>query len=300
MPFAPVYPPRPSIRHGARRSTALALALVFAFAALGLVSLVLLVTGELHASVGGASDDRRVAPRRARASSVRTRSHTHLDRYADLTHLVLVAGHAVYMGHDFSPDAASRNSAWLLESYQRVPGQAETFIEHIRAGVEATAADDTAMLMFSGGETRIDAGPRSEATSYWSVADAAGWYGSRDSVRWRAVTEEGARDSYENVLFALCRFYELAGHYPERFTVVGYDFKRTRFEEVHRAAVRFPTERFHYLGFAAAPAARENAERAEERTLEAWRADHYGCGGELGGKVCSRSPGVPEARGNAC
>ncbi len=31
----------------------------------------------------------------------------------------------------------------------------------------------------------------------------------------RSAPQEHARDSFENVLFSLCRFHELTGHYPE-------------------------------------------------------------------------------------
>jgi hypothetical protein len=31
--------------------------------------------------------------------------------------------------------------------------------------------------LFSGGETRKDAGPRSEAQSYWAIAESKGWFG---------------------------------------------------------------------------------------------------------------------------
>lgn len=79
------------------------------------------------------------------------------------------------------------------------------------------------------------------------MSDAAGWFG-HPSVRGRAHTEEHARDSLENVLFSLCRFHELTGHYPERITVVSYDFKKERFLELHRAAVQFPPERFFFEG----------------------------------------------------
>ncbi|KAL5099892.1 hypothetical protein RYX36_004219 [Vicia faba] len=34
-----------------------------------------------------------------------------------------------------------------------------------------------ALLLFSGGVTGKDAGPRSEAQSYWAVADFKGWFG---------------------------------------------------------------------------------------------------------------------------
>lgn len=42
------------------------------------------------------------------------------------------------------------------------------------------------------------------------VAEAAQWYG-HEGVRDRTFTEDHARDSYENLMFGLCRFYELTG-----------------------------------------------------------------------------------------
>lgn len=43
--------------------------------------------------------------------------------------------------------------------------------------------------------------------------------GQAESVRGRALTEEHARDSFENLLFSICRFRELTGHYPVNITV---------------------------------------------------------------------------------
>jgi hypothetical protein len=60
--------------------------------------------------------------------------------------------------------------------------------------------------------------------------------------------QEHARDSFENVLFSLCRFFELTGHYPVKMTAVSYTLKQQRFEQVHRAAVRFPAAAFHFIG----------------------------------------------------
>lgn len=54
--------------------------------------------------------------------------------------------------------------------------------------MEAAARDPAALLLFSGGQTRKAAGPRSEGLSYWQVADAAGWFNLTD-VRSRAFTE---------------------------------------------------------------------------------------------------------------
>ena len=55
-------------------------------------------------------------------------------------------------------------------------------------GVQAAAADGGAVLLFSGGYTRADAGQVSEAGSYWQVADALQWFG-HDDVKLRAVLE---------------------------------------------------------------------------------------------------------------
>lgn len=60
--------------------------------------------------------------------------------------------------------------------------------------------------------------------------------------------EDAALDSFQNVLFSIARFRELTGAYPTRITVVGHGFKRRRFEELHRLAIRWPKLRFTYEG----------------------------------------------------
>lgn len=74
----------------------------------------------------------------------------------------------------------------------QVPGQTESFLQHMQLGVGAAADDPTALLVFSGGQTREAAGARSEAQSYRNVAQAAGWF-SHPEVRSRVVTEVGGR-----------------------------------------------------------------------------------------------------------
>jgi hypothetical protein len=79
-------------------------------------------------------------------------------------------------------------------------------LEHMRAGVELVAEDPTAVLIFSGGQTRRSAGPISEALSYYWASQHEGWWGHADSVPARTFLEEHATDSIENVLHSLCRF----------------------------------------------------------------------------------------------
>ncbi|KAH7302649.1 hypothetical protein KP509_23G081600 [Ceratopteris richardii] len=192
--------------------------------------------------------------------------------YRKLHNLVMVAGHSVFTSTGCSK--VDSESSWFLESYQKHPGQALTFVDHIRAGVETAASDRKALLLFSGGETRKGAGPRSEAQSYWSVAESSNWFGSEQEVRWRALTEEHARDSFENLLFS----------------VVSYDFKESRFANLHRLALRFPASRFFYKGTPASPTAAEAATKGEANVQKLFQEDPYGCVGPLHTKRILRDP----------
>lgn len=218
--------------------------------------------------------------------------------------LVMVAGHSVYTSS--SCEKVDKEDSWFLESYQKHPGQAATFVDHIRKGVGITAEDEDALLLFSGGETRKDAGPRSEAQSYWTVAESKGWFGKQETVRRRALTEEHARDSFENLLFSVCRFRELTGSYPHNITVVGYDFKEKRFKHLHRSAIGFPKTSFFYSGTLSSQTSREAALKGEALVRTQFQEDPYGCKGSLRRKKLGRDPfhrsipypnGCPEIEG---
>ncbi len=165
--------------------------------------------------------------------------------HSTLTTLVLVAGHAIYRGQHWTPEALRDERNWILEPFQTA--QVGAFLSHIQRGVELAANDSTSLLVFSGGQTRPTAGPRSEATTYWLAADSFNWWGHAE-VEKRAVAEEYARDSFENVLFAICRFKQLTGRYPLRIRVISFEFKRRRFVDVHRAALRYPEDQFEFVG----------------------------------------------------
>ena len=198
-----------------------------------------------------------------------------LPAFSSARHLIIVAGHAIYT------DASGRDrgrlaleSSWFLEPFQH--GQLGTMLAHVERGVALAAADNSSILLFSGGETRAAAGPRSEAASYWEAAESRGWFGAAH-VRPRAQLEAQARDSLENLLFSLCRYHELVGAYPERVTVVSFGFKRRRFEELHRRALRLPRATFSFVGIDPPdlPANVPAAERAN--SYKEFQADPYGC-----------------------
>lgn len=157
---------------------------------------------------------------------------------------------------------------WMISSFQK--GQTETFLKHIRVAAKIARKDPNAVLVLSGGQTQQFAGPYSEAQSYWTLAasvlneyDVAdviydGGEGNKEEKVGRAgegshlvnrmLVEDFATDSYENLLFGIARFREYTGKYPEKITVVGLDLKKERFENVHRAALRFPAAKFRYVG----------------------------------------------------
>ena len=137
------------------------------------------------------------------------------------------------------------DSAWYLLPYQLDQGFPSIISSHITKGAEIAKKDDSSVLIFSGGQTRRDVGPLSEAASYYYVAQERKWI---KPITKRVFLEEYARDSFENLLFSICRFKEAVGSYPSKITVIGFDFKSKRFTELHREAVGFPLGNFTYVG----------------------------------------------------
>jgi len=202
----------------------------------------------------------------------------HLDK------AIVVAGHAVYVGKDFlAPD---RDENWWLQSFQT--GEPPFYLEHIRCGVELAAAQPRSLLIFGGGQTRLEAGPRSEGQSYWALADHFAWW-RKAGVRDRATTEEFGRDSLENIFFGLARFREATGHYPTSLELVGWAFKRERFD-FHRQTARWPgNDHYRYHGVNN-PVDLEGALRGEARALAEFRQDPFATEGELLEKRTQRNP----------
>ena len=185
------------------------------------------------------------------------------------THLIMVAGHAIYVDPNMRPPKPFEEDAWFLEDYQKRTDLPATILTQMWRAVELARTDPHALLVFSGGQTRPGQPPLSEGTSYWQIADVYAWFASPSSgmlqaicfmfqrvsdlssyasVRARTLTEEVSRDSLENLLFSIARFRGTTGRYPEKITVVGFAFKGPRFVDLHRAAIRYPESRFSYIG----------------------------------------------------
>ena len=187
--------------------------------------------------------------------------------WQDLDNLIIVAGHAVYVADNF--DNPIKDDNWFLQSFQK--GEPPFYIEHILNGVNLAVEDSKSLLVFSGGQTRFEAGPKSEATSYWMIADHFNWW-YRTSVKLRTTTEEFARDSFENLLFGICRFYEACGKYPKKISVVSWAFKEKRFK-LHADSIRFENLDFRGVNN---PQDLDSANKGEEKAIKDFLADPYG------------------------
>lgn len=231
-----------------------------------------------------------------REASAIESSKTIESSFAHLRNLVIVAGHAVYKAPSFALTTAMTEGAWFLEPYQQVDGQAASFIEMIERGVKTTATDAHALLLFSGGQTRNKAGPLGEGESYYRVAEAAGWMGHQ-GVRQRTATEDFAKDTYENIIFSICRFHELVGGYPEMITVISYDYKGDIIVNRHRHSIRFPRHRFSFQGTPPVGGGAEETEahiEGREKGMalvtHQFSEDPYACIGPLREKKLKRNP----------
>eukprot|EP00934_Nitzschia_sp_Nitz4_P001881 Nitzschia sp. Nitz4//scaffold8_size234185//232841//234078//NITZ4_001308-RA/size234185-augustus-gene-0.283-mRNA-1//-1//CDS//3329559959//1881//frame0 len=198
--------------------------------------------------------------------------------------LVMVAGHSVTIsGH--LEDAGQDESDWFLLDYQKGQGLPQAIRAHISAGIETAHRDPESLLIFSGGETRAVTGPLTEGASYFHAADAMHLWPSAGTVRARTTTEEFATDSFENLMFSICRFQEVTGRYPDKITVVSFTFKERRFKTLHAPALQWPSEKFSYVGVDPPASTGFNLQRSivgeRENAAAPFEQDPYGCHSEV-------------------
>lgn len=206
--------------------------------------------------------------------------------WSQLTHLIILPGHAIQWCTDVGKSPTDE-SCWFLESFQH--GQVKLFLGHVKKAVEEAANDPKSLLVISGGQTRPGVGLRTEAQSYFHVAESLGYFSDFDgtNIYDRTVSENFAKDSLDNVMFSVCRFKEITGQYPRKITVVGFPFKARRFIELHRKAINFPLENFKYIGVEI-PGVDQG--KIVDDAYSDFQKDLYGCGPKLSGKRSRRNP----------
>ncbi|SCZ88958.1 BZ3500_MvSof-1268-A1-R1_Chr1-1g00856 [Microbotryum saponariae] len=222
---------------------------------------------------------------------------------APLKHLVIIPGHAIWLGSNAS--RASLDQDWILEPFQK-NGDVRAYLKHIAKGAEIAGKDPDALLIYSGGVTRHGA-TISEATSYARLAEAGNVYEkylkpAEKNLPFERVTTEvrsydGSRDyaldSFQNLLFSIARFKEyvgFTGHYPTQITTIGYRMKRKRYQDVHRAALRWPSTAFKYIGIDNDHDVEADYQGERQGGLEPFIRDSYACKGVLLAKRRKRNP----------
>lgn len=182
--------------------------------------------------------------------------------------LIILPCHSIWRGGDGYGDKAIE---WHLVDFQIEGNDHLCFKDHIIQSLKCLEEDQNSYLVISGGQTKREAGPISESLSYYQLAkklvtsggqiSESGTSKSNDSdILDRITTEEFARDSFENVIFLICRYYEVFNKYPEKITIVGFEFKRDRFLKHHLVqAMKFPLRSVTYIGNAPDP--KENLEK---------------------------------------
>lgn len=83
-------------------------------------------------------------------------------RYAELEHLIMVPGHAIWLGHD--ANNVEEDDDWILEPMQK-GGSVKTYVKHIERGVDELKADPKSLLVFSGYVLLLGRSPRGFQTS---------------------------------------------------------------------------------------------------------------------------------------
>ncbi|PWZ03183.1 hypothetical protein BCV70DRAFT_12886 [Testicularia cyperi] len=254
-----------------------------------------------------------------------------------LNHLVIVTGHAIWAGCNVNDRENDEN--WILEDYQRGgsvktfykhierglqitnedphallvfsggqtrPNSLQTegesyFSLAVAANMElpmipGSLIDSKDALADSANGAGLGSSNAKVGTLAHANAAVATRHGLQDA---RMTTENFALDSFENLLFSIARFREYTGFYPDRISVVGYGFKRPRFEELHAKAVRWDTtgflkngERtFQYIGIDDESDDRDAQYRGEKlKAYALFDKDLYGCHGKLLFKRVQRNP----------
>ncbi|KAF7375934.1 hypothetical protein MSAN_00008000 [Mycena sanguinolenta] len=210
------------------------------------------------------------------------------DLQHNLNHLIIVPGHGIWKGTNPSPEFRTRIDNWAFETFQTAPEphRLEVFFQHISKAVELALADERSLVVFSGGHTQRTS-TTTEGESYLRMAFSAGLFHSETFSR--ATSEGFAMDSYQNLLFSIARFHEFTGRYPEQITVVGYEMKRARFVDLHRAAIRWPETQFTYIGIDVDGDNSQAKQGERENGYLPYRSDLYGCHTYLANKRRQRN-----------
>lgn len=199
--------------------------------------------------------------------------------------LIILPCHSIWKG----TGTGSSPDDWYLASFQTEGNDHLYFKEHIQRSLECLKQNPHGSLIISGGATKKEAGEVTEAESYYNLAKSL-----NKDISPRIYLEPYATDSLENVIFLICRFYEVHHKYPRSIAIIGFEFKRTRFMKYHLPALGlFVAE---YIGNNPEPSTNQEDYYAElsanehNHAVRHFAIDPYGRSMPLLGKKRDRNP----------
>ena len=206
--------------------------------------------------------------------------------------LILVPCHSIWKSSSH-PSDNSVNLGQLPEYWHLAPFQYEgndhlAFIKHGLTAIKLLLQRfDTATVIFSGSQTKKEAGAISEAQSYYSLFEKLIRYVmSNDNIDvpnfdnelrlllkevknllssqnvnvdelfygGSITTEEFSLDSFDNLIYSIYRFEEVNKKFPQKITIIGFAFKMPRFISCHAKAIDYPQSNITNIGIDPKPA----------------------------------------------
>lgn len=126
--------------------------------------------------------------------------------------------------------------------YSEFPEDRVVYEQHLKESIKALHSRLYETLIISGGYTKKQV-EKSEAQG---MLDWAYHLALNPDVS-RIVLEEYARDSFENVLFGMCRFYQEYNRFPEAVTICSWKPKKSRFRLI-TDGLQIPNYSFFGIG----------------------------------------------------
>lgn len=204
------------------------------------------------------------------------------------SNLIIVPCHSIWKLNSLPPKNLGQSAdQWHLAPFQYEGNDHLAFIKHgLRAIVELLKEYNRSILLFSGSQTKKDAGQISEAQSYvflmrniidYSKDNLNRLPGEFDEEIRRYITqiftlmkenklsvndlftncsmntEEFSLDSLDNLLYSICRFHEISNQYPKDISIIGFGFKKERFIKYHAHVIDFPKSHINYISIEPKP-----------------------------------------------
>lgn len=212
------------------------------------------------------------------------------------SHLIIVACHAVFIlpsnTNELTANTIRQLKYWHLDIPPQSTADIPSYLAHISKGLDMLKEDGNAVLMFTGGKTKKNAGPVSEAYSYRVIAsimlqqNATLSIKQRHSIESRIFLEEYARDSLENLAFSVCKYHDVFRTIPTKITFISYPFKEERIASLHRGALGIPEDMFRFVGVCD----QKEGLPALDSAFKDFYSDPYGTGEKLTRKRVQRNP----------